>query len=131
VDIHETIAEVKQLLERIPGVEVVWVEMTSPNIRFGLRLRSLHSLVPLVQIASTYLVMMIDPGWKGAAGDPDCLIYDLRVPLAHDVPEGERGFYLLQLGVVLAHHLKESERLEPAEADRLLNAWTVVREGMD
>lgn len=129
MDVDETIAHVKRLLELLSGIEVVWVQRPPSFVRFGLAVQSQASLAQLAHIAvaaNVLLVVEVDWEWQAAEDDPECLRYDLRVSSDYELDEPPTNLQVVGIYLVRCH--KKSGRLAPNEADELLRAWNSVVE---
>jgi hypothetical protein len=129
MDADSSLGHVKRLLVLLPGVEVAWVQKTSTFIRLGLAIRSPRSLAVLAHLTvAANVPLHVEVAWEcpGGHDDPDCVRYDLRVPM--ETGQFEPPSNLQLLGGMLARKLKDCGVLDASEADRLLRAWNFAVE---
>src|SRR5215467_13038961 len=80
----DSLAQVKRLLGLLPGVELAWVHPTPTTIRLGLIVRDERSLALLAHVVvAANVALTIEVAWDCPGGheDPNCIRYDLRVPV--------------------------------------------------
>ncbi len=120
----ETLTHVKRLLGLLNGVELAWSQRTPTNIRLGLAIRDPRSLALLAHVTGAANVPLhVETHWRchEVHDDPNCMRYDLRVPLESTPCDPPSNLQLV--GGMLARQLKERGLLGPGEADELLRAW--------
>ncbi len=105
---------------------LAWLQKTPAFVRLGLAVRDPDSLALLAHVAAAANVpLAVEVDWacpgRGHA-DPDCVRYDLRVPV--ETGPGQPTSNLQFLGGMLAKQLKERGLLDASEADRLVRAWS-------
>jgi hypothetical protein len=125
VDVDESLAQVKRLLGLLPGVELTWVRKSPLLIRIGLAVRDPHSLALLAHTTvASNMPLRVEVAWDSPFGghdDPNCVRYDLRVPV--ETGPFEPPSNLQMVGGLLARKLKDRGMLNADEADRLLRSW--------
>lgn len=122
----ETVQEVIRLLEMLPGTEIVRQAESSKSVWFMLQILDLQSVSILAHIAvwtNTPFDLEID--WKCTCNHqaPECVRYELRVPLFQDqdVPFEQ----LRHVGGFLAVAHYKNDRMESEEAKRLTSAMNL------
>src|SRR5437868_3295572 len=114
----DSLTHVKRLLELLPGVHLAWTQKTPTLLRLGLSIIDTRSLAILAHVVvAANVPMYVEVAWDcpGGHDDPDCVRYDLRVPVesgAFDPPSN-----LQLVGGMLARKLKERGLLPQDEAD--------------
>lgn len=121
---EQVAAEVKRLLGLLPGVEVTWVQKTPTLVRLGLAIRDQRSLSLLAHVTvAANVPLHVETDWAcpGVHDNPECVRYDLRVPV--EAAPCEPPSTLQLVGGMLAQQLKQRGLLDSREADGLLRAW--------
>jgi hypothetical protein len=129
MEADESLAHVKRLLGLLPGVDLAWVQKTPSLIRLGLTIRAPRSLAVLAHVAvAANVPLHVEVDWecRGEHDDPECVRYDLRVPI--DTVPFQPPSNLQLVGGMLARKLKDCGALDAKEADRLLRAWSFAVE---
>jgi hypothetical protein len=124
VDLDDSVAQVKGLLGLLPGVELTWAQKSPAILRLGLAIREPRSLAILAHVAAAANVPLhveVARECPGRHDDPDCVRYDLRVPIETAPYEPPSNLQLM--GGMLALKLKGSGLLDADNADSLLRAW--------
>lgn len=114
----ETLKQITALLERFPGVRVAWTQKRPALVRIGLAISTPQSLALLAHVtcdSNFPLRVEVDWKWSGRRDDPDCVRYDLRVPLENS--------NLPFLGGMIVRYLRERSLINVSEADTLLKTW--------
>ena len=130
MDAEKSVEHVQRLLALLPGVRLTWTQMPPNFIRLGLAItdaRSLAMLAHIVVAANVSLGVEVD--WHcpdGGHDDPDCVRYDLRVPLESGPFDPPSNLQLV--GGMLARKLRDRGLLAPSEANHLLQAWSFALE---
>lgn len=125
----DSLTHVKRLQELLPGVHLTWEQKTSSFLRLGLAIGDPQSLSVLAHIVvAANIPMNVEVAWDcpGKHEDPNCVRYDLRVPI-ESVPFNPPSNLQL-LGGMLAQRLKDRALLRDDEADHLLQAWGFAAE---
>ena len=129
MEANESLAHVKRLLGLLPGVDLAWVQKAPTLIRLGLTIRAPCSLAVLAHVAvAANVPLHVEVDWEcpGGHDDPDCVRYDLRVPIETVAFEPPSNLQLV--GGMLARKLKNCGVVDAREADRLLRAWNFAVE---
>jgi hypothetical protein len=125
----ESLAHVKRLLGMLPGVTLAWAQATPTVIRLGLAISEPRSVSVLAHVVVTANIpMCVEVAWDCAGGhdDPECVRYDLRVPVEQGPFDPPSNLQLF--GGLLARKLKDRGVLPAQEAEQLLRAWTFAVE---
>ncbi len=80
-------ARVRDLLASLPGVRVMWVQPSSDFVRFGLSVSDQRLLARLVHLGCAInMPLVAEVDWSCQSlyshEDPECIRYDLRVPVS-------------------------------------------------
>jgi hypothetical protein len=125
----DSLAKMKHLLGLLPGVRLAWVQNTPSLIRLGLAISDQHSLALLAHVVvAANISLSVEIAWDcpGGHDDPDCVRYDLRVPVESGPFDPPSNLQLV--GGMLARKLKDRGVLGVDEAEQLLRAWNFALE---
>src|SRR5437016_5017458 len=124
MDTDDTLSNVKHLLGMLPGVRLAWEQRRPTLIRLGLAIgdqRSLSLLAHVVVAANVPLSVEVAWDCPGGHDDPECVRYDLRVPIETGPVDPPSSLQVV--GGTLARKLKDRGVLGVHEAEQLLRAW--------
>jgi hypothetical protein len=123
---ERTLAEVKRLLNQMPGVEVIEIVGPPAHKTLSLAVRSPTSLARLAHItgwANVRFGVSVDEYRKANGGlnksDPAGILYRIEIPGLREPEPNEPATTLQILGIYLADDLREQGILEEDEARRL------------
>lgn len=125
---EETVDEVVRLLEMLPGTRLMWRQESPTMVRLGMQILDPHSVSTLAHIVTwtnTPLEVEIDWTCSSKHDAPECVRYDLRVPVRPDQDDPIEQLKLIGKCLAYAHH--ENDQMELEEAKRVASAFKVHR----